>query len=126
MFGYTSRGETKTLTKGLRIGGDSYYGSFASVCFPKNSDKGPILLGDRYRYTEENSPLQMSNILSYSFKEDCSSLKSINSSLYLRELIGICIDPWHEIEIKTEGILYNMIGIATLKKDTNIGEFPRY
>ena len=126
MFGYTSRGETRTLTKGLIIGGDSYYGSFASVCFPKNSDKGPMLFGDRYRYTEENSPLQMSNILSYSFKEDCSSLKSINSSLYLRELIGTCIDPWHEIEIKTEGILYNMIGIGTLKKDTNIGEFPRY
>ena len=127
MFGYTPRGEIRKLTKGLIVDGDSYYGSFASVYFLKNSDKGPMLFGDRYRYTEENSPLQMSIILSYSFKQDCSSLKSINSSLYLRELIGINIDSWHEMEIKTEGILYNMFGTVTQKKiDTNIGEFPRY
>ena len=85
-----------------------------------------MLFGDRYRYTEENSPLQLSTVLSYSFKEDCSSLKSITSSLYLRELIGATIDPWHEMEIKTEGILYNMFGVATQQKDKNIGEFPRY
>lgn len=126
MFGYTPRKETKILSKGLIVGGDSYYGSFVSVFFLKDSDKGPMLLGDRYRYTEENSPLQVSNILAYSFKEDCSSLKSIISSLYLRELIGKNIDYGHEIEIKTEGILYNMFGVATQQKDTNIGEFPRY
>ena len=126
MFGHTPRNETKILTKGLMVGGGSYYGSSVSVYFLKNSDKGPMLFGDRYRYTEENSPLQLSTVVSYTFKEDCSSLKSITSSLYLRELIGATIDPWHEMEIKTEGILYNMFGVATQQKDKNIGEFPRY
>lgn len=125
MFGNESmrRTETKVITKGLQVSASSYYGSFIGAYFPKDSAKGPMLFGDRYKYSEENSPLQVSNILAYSFEEDCSSLKSITSSLYLRELIGNY--DTEEINIITEGILYNLFGIDSTK-DSNVGEFPRY
>lgn len=125
MFGNTQYNESRTLVKGLAVSGASNYGSFVGVYFPKDSEKGAMLFGDRYVYTEENSPLQLSTILAYSFKEDCSFLKTITSTLYLRELIGTSIDPWHKMEIKTEGILYNHFGVANVRNES-VGDFPRY
>lgn len=37
----------------------------------------------------ENSPLKISNFISYSFKEDCNISKSIKQELYIGEIIGL-------------------------------------
>ena len=115
--------EDRTVTKGLK----SYYGHML-IMFPKNSEKGLMRFGDRYSYTDDNSPLQFSCVISYSTDETCLSTKSITSSLYLRELIGTKASwDFSTIKITTENILYNSFDVnsvwISVKK---LGEFPRY
>ena len=115
--------EDRTVTKGLK----SYYGHML-IMFPKNSEKGPMRFGDRYSYTDDNSPLQFSCVIAYSTDETCLSTKSITSSLYLRELIGTKASwDFSTIKITTENILYNSFDVnsvwISVKK---LGEFPRY
>ena len=116
--------EERTVTKGLKQNksGDMY------ILFPKDSEKGLMRFGDRYFYTDDNSPLQFSCVIAYSTDETCLSTKSITSFLYLRELIGT-EDFWNhsKIMITTDNILYNSFIDKYYNSSIKItGEFPRY
>ena len=113
--------EKRNVTRGLI---QSNYGEMY-ILFPKDSEKGIMHFGDRYSYTEDNSPLQFSCVVAYSIDETCLSTKSITSYMYLRELIGTIANwDFSEIKITTENILYNKF--CTRIYDKTIGEFPRY
>ena len=112
------------ISKGLGLTDrEGFVGSMYSteVNFPKNSEKGPMKFGDRYFYTEEQSPVNFSCVVSYSFAENCSSLNSMTSNLYLKELIGDDSSD-NNIIIDTNNILYNKFSVYS-KGDE---EFPRY
>lgn len=112
------------ISKGLlSMYGKSFekYMYYTEVYFPKNSEKGPMKFGDRYFYTEEQSPVNFSCVVSYSFAENCSSLNSMTSNLYLKELIGDD-SSYNNIIIDTNNILYNAFSVNS-KGDE---EFPRY
>ena len=92
---------------------------------PKDPEKGRMRFGDRYSFTDDNSPLQFSCVIAYSTDETCLSTKSIASNLYLRELIGTVANwDFSEIKIETENILHNRF--CARMYDKTIGEFPRY
>ncbi len=121
---YLYGNEERTIIKGLCQG---TYG-IMYIAFPKDSEKGLMCFGDRYSYTDDNSPLQFSCVIAYSTDETCLSTKSITSSLYLRELIGTKASwDFSTIKITTENILYNSFDVnsvwISVKK---LGEFPRY
>ena len=121
---YLYGNEERTVIKGLCQG---KYG-IMYIAFPKDSEKGLMCFGDRYSYTDDNSPLQFSCVIAYSTDETCLSTKSITSSLYLRELIGTKASwDFSTIKITTENILYNSFDVnsvwISVKK---LGEFPRY
>ena len=124
---YMYGNEAKTLAKGFSLNSSSYYGLSPYVHFLKESDDGPLFFGDKYEYSEENSPLQLSNILAYSYEENCSSLKSITTNLYLRNLLGksYSISQYCELEIVSENILYNLFYISRSKENKGLGTFPK-
>ena len=124
---YMYGNEAKTLAKGFSLNSSSYYGLNPCVHFLKESDDGPLFFGDKYEYSEENSPLQMSNILAYSYEENCSSLKSITTNLYLRNLLGKSYRAslYGELVIVSENILYNLFGISRSKENKGLGTFPK-
>ena len=109
------------ISKGLVSEFQVVYLYYPEVKFPKNSEKGPMKFGDRYFYTEEQSPVNFSCVVSYSFAENCSSLNSMTSNLYLKELIGDD-SSYNNIIIDTNNILYNAFSVNS-KGDE---EFPRY
>lgn len=109
------------ISKGLVSEFQVVYLYYPEVNFPKNSEKGPMKFGDRYFYTEEQSPVNFSCVVSYSFAENCSSLNSMTSNLYLKELIGDDSSD-NNLIIDTNNILYNLFSVYS-KRDE---EFPRY
>lgn len=124
---YMYGNEAKTLAKGFSLNSPSYYGLSPCVHFLKESDDGPLFFGDKYEYSEENSPLQLSNILAYSYEENCSSLKSITTNLYLRNLLGKSYRTslYGALEIVSENILYNLFDISRSKENKGFGTFPK-
>lgn len=116
MYREISKGLLSMYNKGIEK-----YMYYTEVNFPKNSEKGPMKFGDRYFYTEEQSPVNFSCVVSYSFAENCSSLNSMTSNLYLKELIGDDFSS-NNIIIDTNNILYNKFSVYS-KGDE---EFPRY
>lgn len=114
------------VTNGLYLD-ESYYGFYLHIKFAEDPEKGKFKVGDRISFSEENSPLQMSYVVSYSFTEECSSLNTIISHMYLRGCIGN--DDRRHVKILPNHILYGSFSTSMgtwSHKITNIGEFPGY
>lgn len=50
-----------------------------------------ITVRNKESYNEENTPLKLTATISYSHTEDCSSLLTLNSQLYCKEILGEAI-----------------------------------
>lgn len=114
------------VTNGLYLN-ESYNGFYVHIKFAEDPEKGKFKVGDRISFSEENSPLQMSYVVSYSFTEECSSLNTIISHMYLRECIGN--DDRMHVKILPDHILYGSFSTSMgtwRNKITNIGDFPGY
>lgn len=125
---YMYGNEVKMVTEGFSLVSLSYYGLTPCVHFLKESDGGPLFYGERYDYTEESSPLLLSNMLAYSYDEQCSILKSISSTLFLRTLLGRSYRAslYGELEIVSKDILlYNAFDISRSKDNKGFGTFPK-
>ena len=123
MYGNTAQ----TLQKGFSLTPYLDWGLIPRVHFLKQPDKGPLFFGEKFEYSQDSSPLQLANILAYSFEEDCSSLKSITTNLYLRNLLGrrYSAGAVGELEIVSNNTLYNRLEISRSTKDEGFGFFSK-
>ncbi len=48
-----------------------------------------INMDEKLSYTEDEAPLQLSVLVSYSNEENCAKLKTLNAQIYLKEALGI-------------------------------------
>lgn len=84
--------EAGKMCKGLEIDYDamrSLRDFFPRVNFSKKSAGGPLVNGMHYTYTEEDTPIVLSNVITYSFSEDCSNARMLSVHLYLKDVIEI-------------------------------------
>lgn len=61
---------------------------FDAVFSLRDSNGEEFKRGERLYYNEDNSPINFSTIISYSFSEDCSTEYTISAHFYLRGIIG--------------------------------------
>ena len=69
----------------------SRFSKMERVLYFQTKKKGveQYALGETHDFSEQNSPLRFSTIITYSLTENCAQTKSITSSLYLRKIIGV-------------------------------------
>lgn len=88
---YLFGNEAYDICQGLRYGftftNYTYYFS-PYFKFPKKSAEGPLMNGTHYKYSEENSPFNVSTIIAYSFSEDCNNEIVLTADLYLKDIFG--------------------------------------
>ena len=98
-----------------------------SMNFSKKSAKGALKAGMHYAYTEENSPIELSNIITYSFSEDCSNARMLSVHMYLKDVMGVNTGKWSS-NYKLKGDLSfqkNACFIFANVEDNNDEDFPR-
>lgn len=81
---------------GLRYRSLSGYRSIKifEYCFPKSKKNGALMAGERCSYKYEQSPLNFSAIVSYSYTEDCSTLHKLSANMYLKDIVGNYDSQW--------------------------------
>lgn len=62
--------------------------------------KGVLKNGSHYNYTTDNSPVNISAIVAYSFSENCAGERVMSANLYLKDVIGVKYNKW---TLKTKG-----------------------
>lgn len=82
------------------------------ISFFKNGNYGlriykKINRGEKLLYTEENTPLQLSVLVSYSYNENCTDLKTVNTQLYLKEMLGVTQNAMLSERSKSKNIIPN-------------------
>lgn len=85
--------------------------------------KGEFKNGNRYAFTEDNTPINISTIVAYSFTENCTNERVMSANVYLKELIGINYNKWN---LKLKGNLdipSNVIWVAAKAEDSKDGGF---
>lgn len=100
---------------------------YPSMNFSKKSAKGALKAGMHYAYTEENSPIELSNIITYSFSEDCSNARMLSVHMYLKDVMGVNTGKWSS-NYKLKGDLSfqkNACFIFANVEDNNDEDFPR-
>ena len=84
----------KCFSIGSKIAKGLSYNGIPEMNVSKESAVGSLKAGMHYVYTEENSPIELSNIITYSFSEDCSNAKMLPMHLYLKDVIGVQTGGW--------------------------------
>lgn len=106
LFGNT----VKKICNGLSLvvkGIDSYH-KYLNFNFSKKSPNGELKIGEHLKYNENSSPVNLSFVISYSYAENCTNMKSIQTNLFLKDIIGIKIRWKDRISLTNCGILVNM------------------
>lgn len=86
---YLFGNEKKKICEGAYL--DLPYSNYSYIFIPKiyfNKKAERMLVGDHYKYTEDNSPIQFNFIMSYSYDECCASTKTLSAYFYMRDMLG--------------------------------------
>ena len=76
-----------------------------------------------YKYAADNSPVNMSAIVAYSFSENCTSERVMSANLYLKDVMGV---DYRNFTGKLKGNLNippKVICVAAKAKDSKDGGF---
>lgn len=106
-----------------------YYNYYFSMnpydyCLTMSYKEDKLKNGSHYKYTSENSPIEMSAIVSYSFSENCTDERMMPVNLYMKDLIGI---KKNITKGKTKGelnVLSEVLTVMSKAKDSKDGQFP--
>ncbi len=85
--------------------------------------KGALNPGSLYKYAADNSPVNMSAIVAYSFSENCTSERVMSANLYLKDVMGV---DYRNFTGKLKGNLNippKVICVAAKAKDSKDGGF---
>lgn len=92
---YLFGNEKKKICEGAYL--DLPYSNYSYIFIPKiyfNKKAERMLVGDHYKYTEDNSPIQFNFIMSYSYDECCASTKTLSAYFYMRDMLGCYWSKW--------------------------------
>ena len=85
--------------------------------------KGELNPGSLYKYAADNSPVNMSAIVAYSFSENCTSERVMSANLYLKDVMGVDYSKWTGKIKGNLDIPSNVIWVAAKAKDSKDGGF---
>ena len=92
---YLFGNEKKKICEGAYL--DLPYSNYSYIYIPYvyfNKKAGRMLVGDHFKYTEDNSPIQFNFIMSYSYDECCASTKTLSAYFYMRDMLGCYWSKW--------------------------------
>lgn len=102
------------------------YDYCVSVNFPSKSDEGPMMLGDNYRYSYENSPVKMSFFVAYSTSEQCTKENVLYSYFYLSDIFGNYLrKQFANYHLAGELLNHNVLQFGIKVTDDSSESFPR-
>lgn len=89
--------------------------------------KGELNPGSLYKYAADNSPVNMSAIVAYSFSENCTSERVMSANLYLKDVMGVDYSNWTRKIKGNLDIPSNVIWVAAKAEDSKDGgfQFPK-
>lgn len=91
--------ENTEIIPGLTYSVDLMQSKYLS-CLRMSYQKGVLKNGSHYNYTTDNSPVNISAIVAYSFSENCAGERVMSANLYLKDVIGVKYNKW---TLKTKG-----------------------
>lgn len=118
MFG----NEDASIIQGLKYSVDLMQSKYLS-CLRMSYQQDELKNGTHYMYTADNSPINMSAIVAYSFSEDCASERVISANMYLKDVIGVKYNKW---TLKTKGeltLVPKSLWVTAKAKDSKDGNF---
>ncbi|MBV3388943.1 hypothetical protein [Segatella copri] len=95
---YLFGNEIKKICEGAYL---ELFSNMSYIFIPKlyfNKKAGRMLVGDHYKYTEDNSPIQFNFIMSYSYDDSCASTKTLSAYFYMRDLMGFYSTNWSLVD----------------------------
>lgn len=123
---YLFGNEIKKICEGayLELFSNMSYIFIPKLYFNKKADR--MLVGDHYKYTEDNSPIQFNFIMSYSYDDSCASTKTLSAYFYMRDLMGFYSTNWSLVD--RGGLPSDFVGLSSwvYVKSWNVNEsFPK-
>lgn len=120
---YLFGNEDTEISTGLHYSVDISLSSY-DYCLRMAYKEEKLKNGSHYKYTAENSPIEMSAIVAYSFSESCTDERMMPVNLYMKDLIGI---KKNIIKGKTKGelnVLSEVLTVMSKAKDSKDEQFP--
>lgn len=123
---YLFGNEIKKICEGAYL---ELFSNLSYIFIPKlyfNKKAGRMLVGDHYKYTEDNSPIQFNFIMSYSYDDSCASTKTLSAYFYMRDLMGFYSTNWSLVD--RGGLPSDFVGLSSwvYVKSWNVNEsFPK-
>ena len=123
---YLFGNEIKKICEGAYL---ELFSNMSYIFIPKlyfNKKAGRMLVGDHYKYTEDNSPIQFNFIMSYSYDDSCASTKTLSAYFYMRDLMGFYSTNWSLVD--RGGLPSDFVGLSSwvYVKSWNVNEsFPK-
>lgn len=94
---------------------------FLVAYFPKEQFKN----GTHYIYPENNSPIELSAIISYSFSENCANERMLPVNMYLKDVVGVRLKGLYKMKYQGElNVAPDLFVIWSNSQESKTGGFP--